>query len=347
MSSSTESPIPVRLPALARGGIDRAAEERSDPELIERLRADPATRVVAVHGDLVPVDDSGALRTVAVGEVRDDSVWAFLGRDAAGAAMLLAATASDTASPLREPADDVASRHVSPEPQRSAPSNRAGSDASLRFAREGATQAEGGWASLRAVGGTLSATDAGVAVEAVALGRWLLDAPFCSHCGARTVERAAGWARHCPVCGREHFPRTDPAVIVGVISPDGSRLLLGKNALWAERNVYSTFAGFVEAGESLESAIIREVHEEAGVEVGSLDYRGSQSWPYPRSLMLGFHAVAADPHAARADGEEIVDVRWFTRDEILAALHGEGDVVLPGAASIAHRLIADWAGAPE
>ncbi|MBF4560581.1 NAD(+) diphosphatase [Microbacterium sp. VKM Ac-2870] len=314
MSSSAESPIAVRPPALARGGIDRAAEERTDTGLIERLRADAGARVVAVHGDRVPVDASGALRTVAVGEVREDSAWAFLGRDATGAAMLLAATASNAASPVREPA---------------------------------AFESDAGWASLRAVGGTLSATDAGVVVEAVALGRWLVDAPFCSHCGARTVERSAGWARHCPVCGREHFPRTDPAVIVGVISPDGSRLLLGKNAVWAERNVYSTFAGFVEAGESLESAIIREVHEEAGVEVGSLDYRGSQSWPYPRSLMLGFHAVAADPDVARADGEEIVDVRWFTRDEVLAALRGEGDVVLPGTSSIAHRLIADWAGAPE
>jgi len=302
----------VRLPALARGGIDRAAEERADPDLLERLRRDPSARVVAIHGDRAPLTESGALHTVAVDAIRPDAAWAFLGRGADRAPILLAATADDEAAPLSVDAD-----------------------APMR------------WGSLRAIGGELSAVEAGLFVEALALGRWLVDAPFCSHCGARTQERAAGWARHCPVCGREHFPRTDPAVIVAVISADGAALLLGKNALWGDRNLYSTFAGFVEAGESLESAIIREVEEEAGVVVDALQYRGSQSWPYPRSLMLGFHAVAADAAAARPDGEEIIDVRWFTRDEIRAALHGDGDVLLPGTASIAHRLIADWADVAE
>ncbi|WP_433718333.1 NAD(+) diphosphatase [Microbacterium laevaniformans] len=309
MSPSAEPPVPVRPPALARGGIDRCAEERDAPDLLARLRAERSTRVVAVHGDRAPLDGDGTLRTVPVESIRDGVSWAFLGRDGAGAAVLLAASGADHDVPLSaHPAD--------------------------------------GWAALRAVGGEMSATDAGLLVEAVALGRWLVEAPFCSHCGARTEERAAGWARHCPVCGREHFPRTDPAVIVAVISPDGSSLLLGKNALWADRNLYSTFAGFVEAGESLESAIVREVQEEAGVIVEALHYRGSQSWPYPRSLMLGFHATAVSMSAARADGEEIVDVRWFSRGEIRGALRGEGDVLLPGMTSIAHRLIADWAGDP-
>ncbi|MGB4777017.1 NAD(+) diphosphatase, partial [Microbacterium sp.] len=209
------------------------------------------------------------------------------------------------------------------------------------------------WGALRAVGGDLPAVDAGIFVEAVALGGWLVGAPFCPACGARTLVRNAGWSRNCPDCGREHFPRTDPAVIVAVTSPDRSRLLLGKNALWADRNMYSTFAGFVEAGESLEATIVREVHEEAGVTVRDLEYRGSQAWPYPRSLMLGFHATAADPEAARPDGEEIVDVRWFGRDELADALAGaratdrpgsEPGFALPGSASIARRLIADWVG---
>lgn len=300
----------MRPPALARGGIDRRADERAEPDLLERLQHDPSTRVLAVHGDRAPLREDGALLTVGVAEVRDGVSWGFLGRDVDGAAVLLAASGADDAAPVLSPAGDR-------------------------------------WASLRAVGGELSATDAGLFVEAAALGRWLVESPFCSHCGARTDERAAGWARHCPVCGREHFPRTDPAVIVAVISPDGSSLLLGKNALWAQRNLYSTFAGFVEAGESLESAIVREVQEEAGVVVDALHYRGSQAWPYPRSLMLGFHATATVVSAARADGEEIVDVRWFSRAEIGAALRGEGDVLLPGTTSIAHRLIADWAGGPE
>lgn len=202
--------------------------------------------------------------------------------------------------------------------------------------------APAGWAALRVAGGALTPAEAGVFVEALSLGRWLLDAPFCPACGARTDLRNAGWSRSCPQCGREHFPRTDPAVIVAITSArDPDILLLGSNALWAGER-YSCFAGFAEAGESLEAAVHREVGEEAGIEVADVRYRGSQAWPYPRSLMLGFLATAVDDDAARADGEEIAAVRWFTRDEIGGALAGEGGILLPGRASIAHRLISEW-----
>lgn len=288
-------------PALARAGLDRAADERRDPAVLARLRADPASRVLPVHGDRAPVAD-GRLVFVAPDEVVGEAHWALLGRTGDGAAVLLAATGAAGDPPV----------------------------SSLD------------WASLRAIGGQLDAEDAGTFVEAVALGRWLVEALYCSACGGRLQDRAAGWARSCPACGREHFPRTDPAVIVAVTDPPGRRLLLGRNALWGDRVLYSAFAGFVEAGESLESALVREVAEEAGVLVADLRYRGSQAWPYPRSLMLGFTAVAADTAAARADGEEIVDVRWFTRDELRAALAGEAGFELPGAASIAHALIRDW-----
>lgn len=290
------------LPPLARASFDRAADERADPGIVDRLRADGQTLVLVVRGDLAPLTAAGSLSFAAPAEIVGEVAWAFLGRAGDGAALLVAAVEADADEPV----------------------------------------AASAWGSLRAVGGDLSGEEAAIFVGALALGRWLLDAAFCPRCGRPTVLRAGGWSRTCTVCGREHFPRTDPAVIVGVTDPAGERLLLGKNAMWAERNMYSTFAGFVEAGESLESAIVREVHEEAGVRVAHLDYRGSQAWPYPRSLMLGFHAVAADPDAARADGEEIVDVRWFTRPELLAAFAGEGDVRLPGRASIAHRLIRDW-----
>jgi NAD+ diphosphatase len=290
-------------PALARAAFDRAADERAEPGLLERLRDDPASRVIALHGDRAPVLGGARLALVDPARVVGDAVWAFLGRDDDGSPLLVAAADAD-----------------SPEPVESMT-----------------------WASLRVVGGDLSAHDGSVFVAALSLGRWLLDAPFCPRCGGVTEIRAGGWARRCTACGREHFPRTDPAVIVAVTDASGEHLLLGKNALWADRNVYSTFAGFVEAGESLEGAIAREVSEEAGIVVSDVTYRGSQAWPYPRSLMLGFRAVASDPAAARADGEEIIDVRWFTRQEVLTAFAGAGDVRLPGGASIAHRLIRDWA----
>ena len=290
-------------PALARASYDRAADERQIVGLIDTLRADRATRVVVVHGDRAPVSDDGALLLVDPARVADGAVWAFLGRSRSGVAILLAAVDPEA----NEPLDDVE------------------------------------WASLRVVGGDLPDDDTALFVTAVSLGRWLLDAPFCPRCGGTTDIRAGGWARRCTQCGREHFPRTDPAVIVLVTDATGERILLGKNALWVDRNLYSAFAGFVESGESLEGAIVREIEEEAGVVVSALQYRGSQAWPYPRSLMVGFRAAAAPTSTPRADGEEIVDVRWFRRDEVLDALAGTGDVRLPGRASIAHRLIADWA----
>lgn len=283
--------------------IDRRAEERPDVALLSRLRDDASTRVLVAHGDAAPMTPGGELALVAPPEVPADAVWAFLGRDADGAGLLLAAF-----DPARErPLDPV-----------------------------------GGWGALRVVAGELPAGQASTFVTAVALGRWLTDAAYCPACGARTEERDSGWSRHCPSCGRQHFPRTDPAVIVAVTSPDDPDvLLLGSNALWGE-NRYSCFAGFAEAGESLEDAVVREVGEEAGVDVVDVQYRGSQGWPYPRSLMLGFRASAAAPADARPDGEEIVAVRWFTRVEIGDALAGRGELRLPGRSSIAHRLISEW-----
>ncbi|MFT4211292.1 MAG: NAD(+) diphosphatase [Microbacterium sp.] len=200
--------------------------------------------------------------------------------------------------------------------------------------------APAGWRSLRECAAALTPEDLDRALTAVSLGRWLRDAPFCAACGAETLVAQAGWSRHCPSCGRTHFPRTDPAVIVAITDAAGDRILLGSNAAWPAGR-YSCFAGFAEAGESLEDAVRREVFEEAGVVVRDPVYQGSQPWPYPRSLMLGFRAVT-DAETARADGEEIAEVRWFTRAEIAAAQAGEGDVTLPGSASIAFRMIRDW-----
>lgn len=297
------APDSTRLPSLARAALDRAAEERSTDGLIEAARADAATRVLVLSDDAAPLAAPTELAWVSPSEVPEGAVWAFLGRHPDGAAALTAVFPAQESEPFAAPV---------------------------------------GWAGLRSVGGVLSDRDAGSFVEALSLGRWLLDAPYCPACGTLTTLADAGWSRLCPSCGRQHFPRTDPAVIVAITSAaDPDLLLLGSNALWgADR--YSCFAGFVEAGESLEAAVRREVAEESGIVVGAVSYRGSQAWPYPRSLMVGFLATATDDAAARADGDEIAAVRWFTRAEIGRALADEGDVRLPGRASIAHRLISDW-----
>jgi NAD+ diphosphatase len=284
--------------------VDRAGGERDDETLLGRLRAEPGTRVLAIRRDAAPLRD-GRLALVSTTEVDDDVVteWAFLGRTPDRTAVVLAALS------------DGAPDEIVPDAE---------------------------WSPLRAAGGDLPAGEAELLTTAVALAGWLRDAAFCPACGSATELRHAGWSRHCPVCGREHFPRTDPAVIVLVTSATSDdRILLGANAAWGGDR-YSCFAGFAEAGESLEDAVSREVGEEAGVRLRDIAYRGSQAWPYPRSLMLGFRAVVVDDAEAQADGDEIVEVRWFDRDEIGAALRGGGSAMLPGRASIARRLIDDW-----
>ncbi|WP_295830284.1 NAD(+) diphosphatase [uncultured Microbacterium sp.] len=284
--------------------VDRAGGERDDEGLLSRLRSEPGTRVLAIRRDAAPLRD-GHLALVSTTEVDDDVVttWAFLGRTPDRTAVVLAALG------------DGAPDEIVPDAE---------------------------WSPLRAAGGDLPAGEAELLTTAVALAGWLRDAAFCPACGSATELRQAGWSRHCPVCGREHFPRTDPAVIVLVTSATrDDRILLGANAAWGGDR-YSCFAGFAEAGESLEDAVAREVGEEAGVRLHDIAYRGSQAWPYPRSLMLGFRAMVVDDDEAQADGDEIVEVRWFDRDEIGAALRGEGSAMLPGPASIARRLIDDW-----
>jgi NAD+ diphosphatase len=148
----------------------------------------------------------------------------------------------------------------------------------------------------------------------------------------------AGHLRRCPSCGAEHHPRTDPVVIMLV--HDGDRALLGRQARWP-RGRYSALAGFVEPGESLEEAVAREVAEEAGVSVGEIRYRSSQPWPFPASLMVGFHARFAGGDAVASDAE-LEDVRWFERGELRAIASGETDLHLPPPVAIARRLIDEW-----
>jgi NAD+ diphosphatase len=195
-------------------------------------------------------------------------------------------------------------------------------------------------ADLRSTGALLSDRDAGLLTQAVALQNWHSTHTHCPRCGSLTTTASAGHTRICPVDASEHFPRTDPAVIMLV--HEDERILLASSARWPSRRV-SILAGFVEAGESLEQAVVREVREEVGVTVRDCRYLGSQPWPLPRSLMLGFFARADDGQDLRVDGDEIKSARWYTRPELLAATDS-GEILLPGTISIARQLIERWYG---
>jgi NAD+ diphosphatase len=176
--------------------------------------------------------------------------------------------------------------------------------------------------------------------EAKALVGWHARHRFCSNCGSPTQAVQAGWRRDCPVCGTEHFPRTDPVVIMLVIA--GERALLGRSRRFAP-TMWSCLAGFAEPGETIEEAVRREVLEEAGICCGRVKYFASQPWPFPSSIMIGCHALAVTENIV-VDREELEDARWFTREELAAMLarqHPQG-LTTPPPVAIAHHIIRDY-----
>ena len=288
--------------ALARGSLDRVAERRDAAAWLAERWSAPSTRVLPVHDGTVPI------------------AWA-----ADGAPTLRFVTPADAGSAecaLLGIDDGGTAYYCARVPDRDA--------------------VPGEWSGLREIGALLGDRDVGLTTMAVALDNWHAAHPCCARCGAPTAMASAGWVRACPVDGSEHYPRTDPAVIVLVIDED-DRALLGRQGRW-QPSWFSTLAGFVEPGESAEAAVRREVFEEAGVAVGELAYLGSQPWPFPCSLMLGYHAWATKTDI-RVDGEEIVEARWFSREELAAAC-ASGDVAMPSSVSIARRLIERWYGEP-
>lgn len=293
--------------ALSRAVIDRAAHRRSDAAWFTAVCSDPDTRVLMVADGSVPVAEERLdWRTPADITVPGD--------------LLLLGEADDATVYLALHVHDP-------------------------LAIEATHAGEGvpvpAWRSLRQIGAALDAHDAGLATTAVALSRWHQTHRHCTRCGGTTSVVSAGWMRRCDADGSEHFPRTEPAVIALPIH--GERAALGRRADWPE-GMYSTLAGFVESGESAERALIREIAEESGLTVlpEGIEYRGSQPWPFPASLMLGYHVQVASA-ASTPDGHEIVDVRWFTRAELAESVT-RGDVMLPPRVSIARRLIEDWLG---
>ncbi|GAA3890081.1 NAD(+) diphosphatase [Streptomyces sedi] len=295
------------IPLTATGGIDRDSGHRLDEAWLGAAWSHPSTRVFVVSGGQALIEESPDGRTELVMMPSFDAPLTeahryYLGTDEEGVRYF---ALQKDALPGRM--DDAARP-----------------------------------AGLREAATLLSDRDSELMVHAVALENWQRLHRFCSRCGERTVIAAAGHVRRCQACGAEHYPRTDPAVIMLVLDDD-DRALLGRQLHWPKGR-FSTLAGFVEPGESIEQAVVREVAEEAGVTVGEVAYQASQPWPFPSSLMLGFVARATTTEVT-VDGEEIEEARWFSRDDLREAMES-GEVLAPSGVSIASRLVEQWYGKP-
>ena len=194
---------------------------------------------------------------------------------------------------------------------------------------------------LREIGAFLSPRDIGLSVHAQGLANWHKKHPRCSQCGAATTVISGGSVRKCLIDESEHYPRTDSAIIV-LVKDNQDRILLGRQKVWP-KNRFSTFAGFVEPGESFEHCVQREVAEEAGINLTKINYLGSQPWPFPSSLMIAFEAITDNPSSARPDGDEIEEIRWFSRSEMKQAIL-DSTLILPLEISVARQMINGWYG---
>lgn len=307
--SSVVGPASRTLADLALTGstVDRAAAHRADPDWLSRVLADPATSVLAVAAGKAAVQPDGrrlALRAPVPRDIEREAV--YLGeRD--GTAYV--AVFTDPAEPT---------------------------DGALGGTEEAVLRG------LRSAGATLEPQDGALFATALALFNWHRTHRFCPRCGGPTNLAMSGWIRVCPNDSSEHYPRTDPAVIMAVVDP-ADRLLLARSPGFTAEGM-SVLAGFVEPGETLEAAVAREVEEEVGVRVGDVTYRGDQPWPFPSSIMIGFRAEAVSTDL-RLQESEIAAARWFSRDELVAQTQA-GRVHLPSRLSISRRLIEDWFGGP-
>jgi NAD+ diphosphatase len=296
---------PLDSLALSRGTVDRLTEKRTGTAWLDAAWAEPGTRVLVVSDGkaLARIDDEQAALVFVPPQQAPEGTRFLLGRDDADGIVYFGVSAS-----LPDPLP---------------PGTRPGA--------------------LREIGTLLGDRDAGLLTHAVALANWHDTHTHCPVDGTATVPGPGGHFTVCPQDGTEHFPRTDPAVIMLVTDPD-DRCLLARNAAWPGRRV-SILAGFVDPGESVEQAVIREVAEETQIKVTNVRYVGSQPWPMPRSLMLGFRAEAPAGQAIVVDREEIAEAYWFSRDELLAAIEAR-EIALPPPVSIARQIIEQWYGGP-
>jgi NAD+ diphosphatase len=301
MSAAAHSPA---VPPFTGMALDRASTERKDAEWIRTRFGDPASRaIIAGHEGVVVRGGEGSSPALARGVLPPgDEERILLGLE--GGVALFAVDLDGLAPSARSQAVD--GNHVM---------------------------------GLREAGALMAPAEAGLAAYVMALLNWHRRHRFCANCGHATDLAEGGYSRHCSRCGADHFPRTDPVVIMTVEHDD--RLLLGRRAGWPAGRV-SVLAGFVSPGESAEEAVTREVQEESGIIARDPVFVASQPWPFPASLMLGFHAVA-DGGEPRATDGELEEVHWLRRDAIQEAIDG-GDpgFQLPPPVSIARFLIDRW-----
>jgi len=289
--------------SLARGTLDRAGLRRRDPNLLPLLLKDPLTRILELVEGRAQVIESD----------RDFALF------------------------LRAPAEQDEFRlsvFLGQDGHGTAYLGVVGDAKDLSGTAP--------WRTLREVGVLLSDRDAGMFVTLQGLANWHASHIHCPSCGARTEPDQAGWIRRCTRDGTEHYPRTDPAVIMAVTDAS-DRLLLARSPHWPEGRL-SVVAGFVEPGESLEAAVAREVFEEVGVVVEEVRYLGNQPWPFPSSLMVGFTGRAVDT-TLRLDQEEIAEAMWVSRED-LREMVGAGSFGISPTVSIARRKIEHWYGGP-
>jgi NAD+ diphosphatase len=301
--------IPLHLP-MAQAVLDRDADARDNAELFDSLWLEADTRIIVLHKGKTLIRD-GHLALLSTEQATAGKYRVYLGRTT----IALGDQRVGTAIVLSVLTDNAA-KAIEPD--------------------------ETKWHELRKSGAGLHPRDAAVFTQALAIHNWHETHQHCPNCGTITVMQQGGWSRLCISEDRELFPRTDAAVIVS-ITDDQDRLLLGTQGSW-DQNRWSILAGFVEAAESLEAAVIREMKEESGLLVTNPVYLGSQSWPYPYSLMLGFSAQVDSSNSAesiRPDGIEIAKLRWFSREELKAEAK---NILLPSKISIARSLIEHWLG---
>jgi len=296
--------------------IDRDYTQRENPDLFDNLWENPATRILAMYEGQVLLagnvaHPTASLRLLTVEDVPSAQLRVYLGKtltdhgdEPAGTPIVLAVLGTNSANQLE------------PDPEM--------------------------WHGLRKTGAGLSLRDAEIYAQGLALANFHLNHKHCPRCGLPTVIEQGGWSRRCFQDQSQTFPRTDPAIIVSVVD-DRDRILLGSQGVW-EDNRWSVLAGFVEPGESLAAAVIREVYEEAGIRITDVEYLGSQAWPFPYSLMVAFTAridTSNGPQELAPDGVEIEKVRWFSREEIAAE---RDELILPGKLSVARSLLDHWFG---